>query len=64
VGVVSVSLGLLALMAILLLAALVPLAVGLWGRRRARRMPPDPVVDASDLDNGALIAYLQQEEKQ
>jgi hypothetical protein len=35
-----------------------------WRTRRARRLPPDPIVDAEDLDNGALIAYLQQEEKQ
>jgi hypothetical protein len=30
------------------------------GRRRARRVPPDPIVDASELDNGALIAYLMK----
>jgi hypothetical protein len=38
-----------------------------WRTRRARRMPPSPVVDASDLDNGALIAYLtktQDEEEE
>jgi hypothetical protein len=28
------------------------------GRRRARRVPPDPIVDASELDNGTLLAYL------
>jgi hypothetical protein len=33
-------------------------------RRQQAGLSAAPVVDASDLDNGALIAYLQQEEKQ